>query len=224
MHCATLQALTFAPRRTFLRPVPALLLSSTFFFAPLASAQSLRNSQFQVAYSPSGVTSLKHVQDKYDTDYVAAGRTLGDLLIRYRSVGAKDWRNASAATLDTNSPQQDSVGFNVGEVLPTIATSARASSSVRSPAVFALNDLLLPENSHDTNLPRFMWFGRKGTTEWVQYDFPEPKQVRSVQVYWAVQDDENNPCKVPKSWRVLYLEGADWKEVNSPSSYGVAAD
>src|SRR5438445_512704 len=92
MHCATLQALTFAPRRTFLRPVPALLLSSTFFFAPLASAQSLRNSQFQVAYSPSGVTSLKHVQDKYDTDYVAAGRTLGDLLIRYRSVGAKDWR------------------------------------------------------------------------------------------------------------------------------------
>ena len=207
-----------------MRSVPPLLLSATFFFAPLASAQSLRNSQFQLAYSSSGMTSLKHVQDKYDTDYIAAGRTLGDLLIRYRSTGARDWKKASAATLDTHSPGPDSVLFSVGELLPTIATSARTSASIRSPALFALNDQLLPGNSHETNLPRFIWFGRKGTTEWVQYDFSEQKQVRSVQVYWSIQDDENNPCNLPKSWRVLYREGENWKEVNSPSSYGVAAD
>jgi len=207
-----------------MRWFPALLFSAALSFAPSIAAQSLQDTQFQLVYSPSGITSLKHVHDKYDTDYIADGRTVGDVLVRYRAVGEKDWRKASAAVLNTSaSPYPQGVSFTIGQVVPTLASLARPSASARGP-VFALNDQLLPRNSHDVAVPRFIWFGKKGTTEWVQYDFPEPKEIRSVEVYWAVHEDDNSPGKVPKSWRVLYREGEDWKEVNTPSGYPVAAD
>jgi len=203
---------------------PALTLSAALSLAPSIAAQSLQDTQFQLAYSPSGITSLKHVHDKYDTDYVADGRTVGDVLIRYRAAGQKDWKKASAAVLNTNAPANpQGVSFTIGELIPTLASLSRASASVRGP-VFALNDQLLTRNSHDAALPRFIWFGKKGTTEWVQYDFPSPKEVHSVEVYWAVLEDPNNPGKLPKSWCVLYRDGENWREVNSPSGYPVEAD
>jgi hypothetical protein len=208
------------------RLIPALLLLSLAIpFAPYASAQSLHNTEFQLDFSSSGVTSLKHVHDKYDTDYIARGRTLGDLLIRYRSAGEKEWKKASAAVLNPSDPSSgQTANFTIGELGPTLASLARPSASVRSQGLFALGDELLPENSHDTDVPRFVWFGRKGTVEWVQYDFPEPKQAHSVQVYWALHDDDTNPGKLPKSWRLLYRDGDDWKEVISPSGYPLAPD
>lgn len=175
-----------------MRLVPALVLSAALPLAPLAVAQSLQNAQFQLAYSPTGITSLKHVHDKYDTDYIAAPRTVGDLLIRYRAAGEKDWEKASAAVLNTSSPaNSQEVSFTIGRLVPTLASLSRVSASVRGP-VFALNDQLFPRSSHDTAVPRFIWFGRKGTTEWVQYDFPGPKQVHSAEVYWAVHEDATN--------------------------------
>lgn len=208
-----------------MRFISAWLLCVAFSFTPRASAQYLHNTEFQVGYSSSGVTSLKRIHDKYDTDYIARGRILGDLLIRYRFAGEKEWSKASAALLDQTSPSSEhAVAFTIGELVPTLASLARPSASVRSPALFALSDELLPENSHDTDVSRFVWFGRKGTAEWVQYDFPEPKQVHSVQVYWALHDDDTNPGKLPKSWRLLYRVGDDWKEVTSPGGYPVTAD
>ena len=203
----------------------AFVLLAAFSLPTLASPQSLQNSEFHVTYSFSGVTSLKRVQDKYDTDYIARGRTLGDVLIRYRSEGEKEWRKASAALLDPkNSSSERTVTFSIGELVPTLASLARPSASVRSPAVFALNDQLLPENSQDESIPRFFWFCRNGTPEWVQYDFPEPKQVHSVQIYWAVHEEDANPGKLPKSWRILYRDGEDWKKVISRGNYPLAAD
>ena len=201
----------------------ALFFLISFSLPPLSSAQSLHNTDFQLDYSTAGVTSLKHVHDKYDTDYIARGRTLGDLLIRYRSTGEKDWKKASAAFLDAE-PAEQSANFKIGELVPTLASLARPSASIRSQGLFALSDDLMPENSHDSEVPRFVWFGKKGTAEWVQYDFPEPRQVHSVQVYWATHDDDANPGKLPKSWRILYRNGDDWKEVVAPGGYPVAAD
>lgn len=207
-----------------MRLVPALVLSAALPLAPLAVAQSLQNAQFQLAYSPTGITSLKHVHDKYDTDYIAAPRTVGDLLIRYRAAGEKDWEKASAAVLNTSSPaNSQEVSFTIGKLVPTLASLSRASASVRGP-VFALNDQLFPRSSHDTAVPRFIWFGRKGTTEWVQYDFPGPKQVHSAEVYWAVHEDADNPGKLPKSWRVVYRDGDNWEEVRSTSGYPLKTD
>ena len=104
------------------RWIPVLALSAAFTLASSIAAQSLQNSQFQLAYSPSGLTSLKHVQDKYDTDYIAGGRTVGDVLIRYRATGEKTWKKASAAVLNTSvSANPKEVSFKIGELVPTLA-------------------------------------------------------------------------------------------------------
>ena len=76
------------------------------------AAQTLANQQFDIRYSSAGLTSLKHFQDVYDTDYVASGRALGDVLIRYRKSGETEWRLAQAA----HDPQAEGqrVSFSIG--------------------------------------------------------------------------------------------------------------
>lgn len=210
-------------------PTLALLLARpcTTTAAPApqaqAQAQSLTNDQFQIAYSSAGVTSVKHTNDSYPTNYIGAGRTLGDVVIRYRAQGEKDWKSASSATI-VGGAGDSSVSYAIGAEEPTIAGTSRASASVRGFGVMALRGSSEPENSHSTDAPRFTWTRRTGTVEWVEYDFAKPETVQSTEVYWAVSLDANDPVKLPKSWRVLYKDGADWKEVSATKGYPVAAD
>ncbi|MGH9781698.1 MAG: hypothetical protein ACRD33_07735, partial [Candidatus Acidiferrales bacterium] len=181
----------------------ALLIAVLSVLPATAAQQTAENSQFEVRFSTAGVTSLKHTHDKYDTDYIAAGEALGDVMIRYRASGEQNWKEASAARVDdAHSAGSSVVTYTIGTSIPTIATSSRASASVKSPAIFALNDKIVPSNSQEMGVPRFVWYGRKGTVEWVEYDFPAPEKVWSTQVYWAKDNNPNAPCKLPKSWRV----------------------
>ncbi|HUI10404.1 MAG TPA: beta-L-arabinofuranosidase domain-containing protein [Bacteroidota bacterium] len=92
---------------------------------------------------------------------------------------------------------------------PTLAYRSRVSAShdVRAEAV---HDQLLPKNSSDQSVPYAHWWPRKGTTEWVEYDFPAAETVSRCEVYWF-DDAGEGECRVPKAWRVLYKEGPDWK-------------
>jgi hypothetical protein len=67
------------------------------------------------------------------------------------------------------------------------------------------------------------WWDHRGTTEWLQYDFDEPRQVDTVAVYWF-DDTGRGACRVPKSWRLLYRDAQAWRPVTGPSDYGVAKD
>ena len=62
-----------------------------------AVGQQLQNDQFRVAFSSAGITSIKRVQDTFDTDYILGGRTLGDVMLRYRPQGGL-WKETSSAT------------------------------------------------------------------------------------------------------------------------------
>jgi hypothetical protein len=46
----------------------------------LVFGQNLSNNEFKLGFSQFGVASLKHTRDVYDTDYILAGRSLGDVL------------------------------------------------------------------------------------------------------------------------------------------------
>ena len=69
-----------------------------------------------------------------------------------------------------------------------------------SDTVDALGDGLEPANSGDESIPRFTWGTHRGTTEWVQYDFSQTKEVSSVEVYWF-DDTGKRDCRVPKRCR-----------------------
>jgi len=109
---------------------------------------------------------------------------------------------------------------------PTIASSAKSSASHKwgRDALEALSDQIEPKNSCDHDVPRFTWWDHRGTKEWVQYDLGKPAKVSSVSVYWF--DDERRPgqSRTPKSARVLYRDGQDWKPVPAEGELGCSLD
>ena len=98
-----------------------------------------------------------------------------------------------------------------------------ASHCFESDTVTALCDGVAPANSNDGSIPRFTWWDHRGTREWVQYGFDQPKKISRVEVYWF-DDTGGGGCRVPKSWRVLYRDGSQWKPVTAAGPYGVAKD
>ena len=95
---------------------------------------------------------------------------------------------------------------------PAPAFKASASHCFEGDTLDALQDGLEPANSNDHNIPRFTWWDHRGTREWVQLDFPQAKKVSSVQVYWF-DDTGIGQCRLPTSWRLLYRDGSEWREV-----------
>lgn len=87
----------------------------------------------------------------------------------------------------------------------------------------APDDGRTPSSSADTSIPRFTWWDRRGTTEWIQYDLRSVQEVSQAAVYWF-DDTGFGQCRVPASWRVLWLDGSTWRPVDEASSYGVERD
>jgi hypothetical protein len=86
----------------------------------------------------------------------------------------------------------------------------------------AINDGEEPASSSDAT-SYFDWWPRKGTTEWVEYAFEKPATVSETEVYWF-DDTGRGEVRVPKSWRVLYRDGAEWKPVENAEPYSVEKD
>ena len=106
--------------------------------------------------------------------------------------------------------------------LPTLASMSRVTASFgRNPE--AVNDQVEPKSSIDHEVPRFHWWPHKGTTEWIQYTFPEVSEVSIIDIYWF-DDTGRGECRVPASWRVFYKEDGEWKRGYSPEPYGVEKD
>jgi len=104
------------------------------------------------------------------------------------------------------------------KTLPTSASHCWGSDTV-----MALSDKALPKSSNDQGIPRFTWWPRKGSTEWVQYNFDKPQKISSADVYFF-DDTGGGGCRLPKSWRLMYKQGDQWKQVSNAGSYGVEMD
>jgi hypothetical protein len=100
------------------------------------------------------------------------------------------------------------------------AFKTTASHCYESDTMDALSDGLEPASSNDRSIPRFTWWPRKGSTEWVQYDFGLPRKVSRASVYWF-DDTGAGSCRVPQAWRLLYKSGNDWKPVEGADEFGV---
>jgi len=105
---------------------------------------------------------------------------------------------------------------------PTLASISKVTvSSGKNPHV--MNDQIEPKNSIDESVPFFHWWPNKGTTEWVQLDFPEISEVSQVEIFWF-DDTGIGECRIPQSWKVFYKEGENWKPVYSPDKYVIEKD
>ncbi|MBM4025477.1 MAG: transcriptional initiation protein Tat [Planctomycetes bacterium] len=101
--------------------------------------------------------------------------------------------------------------------------AARASHCWHADTTDALSDGELPANSRDGSIRRFTWWPRRGTREWVEYDFPKPRQVSQAEVYWY-DDAPTGGCRPPQAWKLLYKDGDNWKDIPNPSAAGLKPD
>ncbi len=109
--------------------------------------------------------------------------------------------------------------------VPTIASKAQPSAShcYAHDSVSALNDQQLPKNSGDHAIPRMTWWDKKGSVEWVQYDFGQSREVSATEVYWF-DDTGQGGCRVPESWRVLYRRNGRWEPAGDFGSMPAVKD
>ncbi len=87
----------------------------------------------------------------------------------------------------------------------------------------ALSDGKLPQNSGDHAIPRFTWWPKRGSTEWVTYQFEAPREVSWCEVYWF-DDTGFGHCRVPQRWILYYHDDGAWWEVPVADTFGVQAD
>lgn len=108
----------------------------------------------------------------------------------------------------------------------TFAGEAVPSASHCNPGdtVNALNDGVEPKSSDDDTIPRMTWWDHRGTAEWVQYDFPTPRRVSGVDVYWWDERRVGRQCRVPQSWTVLYRDHGQWKPIPGAPDSGTQLD
>ncbi len=99
----------------------------------------------------------------------------------------------------------------------TIASSAIAN-------VYGVNDQWEPTSSSDVSKPYHYWWLKKGTEESLDYVFDKIETVSNVQIYWLNFDHYDGNFRVPESWKLLYKDGEDWKEVETNDEYTTNLD
>ncbi|MCA9257127.1 MAG: glycoside hydrolase family 127 protein [Phycisphaerales bacterium] len=89
--------------------------------------------------------------------------------------------------------------------------------------IAAISDGVEPANSGDHDVPRFTWWPRRGTSEWVTFEFDAPIDVGEVNVYWF-DDEGRGYCRIPESWNLFYSNDGHWRPVEMESIDPVKKD
>ena len=108
-----------------------------------------------------------------------------------------------------------------GPRAPLYKASASYCSAIDSLA--AIDDGMEPSSSGDAGMPRLTWWDHRGTSEWVQYEFPQAREVAEIGVYWF-DDTGVGQCRIPQAWRLLYQDHGAWKPVVEANPAAPAKD
>lgn len=206
-------------RRAFLPACVLVALPTT------AAADDLSNRAFQLHYGPTGITSLKRTADVHDTDYIAASGSLGRLIVRYRTTANGDWKELRDLLMKAAAaPGGNEVAYRLGTLLPAVASRASGSAVQGVAGIRGLNDGVVPRPAAaggrgggpgtaglPPDVPVFTWTAARGPVQWVQYTFPDEETIGKTDVFWTV---------APRSWRLLYQDAGQWKEVSAKGPYG----
>ncbi|MCL1821414.1 MAG: glycoside hydrolase family 127 protein [Prolixibacteraceae bacterium] len=136
--------------------------------------------------------------------------------VRFTAIPYSAWNNRGHAQMAVWIPESAEKAIPKPE--PTIASRARQIGG------YGFNDQFEPRSSRDINTPYHYWWLKNGTEEHIGYQFDEPTQVSSVEVFWLAFEHYDVIYKAPKSWKLFYKDGGNWKEVENASGYGVEID
>jgi hypothetical protein len=109
-----------------------------------------------------------------------------------------------------------------GWVMPA-PSPITASHCYEHDCVEAVHDGVRPRDSADRESLRFTWRPNRGTDEWLQWTFAQPRPVARVEVYWC-EDNGRVPCRTPAECRVEYRAGGAWQAVPGADAVGLEKD
>jgi hypothetical protein len=112
----------------YARPI-VFILSLLGVPAVVLGQETLSNERFTVIAGASGLSSLKHTNDAFDTDYIQSGKFLGTLQLGYRK-GTADWRTVRTTSLTGQARRDDSqVGHPRYQIAYTIESDLEVTES-----------------------------------------------------------------------------------------------
>ena len=128
-----------------------------------------------------------------------------------------DWKGQWIGVKPPSPPAEHLDDQKPGRV--NVALFAKASTSYVSghESLDAVNDGFKLNNSNDKRYGAYGNWPKKGT-HWVQYEWPKPVNVDSIDVYWF---DDKGGVRLPKAARVLYWDGKAFKPVKNPVGLGL---
>ena len=202
-------------------------------------AEDLSNKDFQIRFDASGIRSLKRTSDVHDTEYLGTNGILGSLVVRYRSAPNGDWRELREIVSEGPAAAGQTYRYRLSAFLPTLAAKSTASAAVGVGGLRSLNDGqyppaagrgigaagrtggTAPPGAAAPQAPSFTWSGSRGEVQWVQYTFPTEEEVSRSEVFWIADPAGAGGTVLPQSWRLLYREGREWKEVQKKAPYAL---
>ena len=87
----------------------------------------------------------------------------------------------------------------------------------------AVNDCILPASSSDQSIPKFTWWHKKGSREWVSLTFDNSVEISEAAVYWF-DDTGIGECRSPDQWWIEWDREGEWQSVQNVSEYGLQLD
>ena len=130
---------------------------------------------------------------------------------KVRAIPYYAWDNRKAGPMEVWIPTSPSVPPVAG-----LESRAKVEMSFLSgnSAPLGIKDGAEPKSSDEQPAALAHWWPHKGGAEWVQYTWPAPVNVGSVQVYWF-DDTGRGECRIPKSWRLEALVDGKWSPVKA---------
>jgi len=103
----------------------------------------------------------------------------------------------------------------------TAADEVRVSHCFQGDSVAAINDGVEPQTS--TDQPRHSFWEHKGTDEWAEYHFAEPRTLSATEIFW-LDDTPAGDCPLPLTWRLLSRQDNTWTPVKNTSPFSIEKD
>lgn len=182
-----------------------------------------RNPKFEVVSDTIRFASTKHPVCAiktyaqtlgYDTDGRLAAKDVRLTLIPYYA-----WAHRGAGAMAVWLPQELTATRPTQPA--TLASESKIDGSHMTKSIAAINDRLLPKDADDRSVPYYHWWPTQASTEWISYTLPEASTVSRATVHWF-DDGPWGGCRVPKSWRILYLgTDGEWHAVANADGYPV---
>jgi DUF1680 family protein len=146
----------------------------------------------------------------------------GDVAARIVAVPYALWANRAVGEMAVWLPRTRAGARPVPP--PTVASRATATASHTwaSDTTRALNDRRVPSSSGDQTIPRHTWWDRRGSVEWVQYDWPEPVTLDGSEVWFFDDLGGGGGCALPVAWRLLGRQNGAWVPIEA--DYPVVRD